>query len=958
MAVKPLSLMDEFQGPNLGYLLELYERYQQDPASVDSASREILKRFHPPTASIQQGTTSPMPRERGIPPEIIVAVANLAQSIRSFGHLNAQLDPLGSPPPGDPSLELSHHGLSQTDLINLPAILVSADLLTGREDGNSGISPANAAEAIQTLKDIYCGRTGYDYSHILLPDERFWLRNTAETRQYYPSSDPNFYNDLLVRLTQVEVFEQFLQRSFPGRTRFSIEGVDMLIPILDEMIREAEQLEICMMLIGMAHRGRLNVLTHILKMPYDKILAEFRDPGVKPNAWQELGWTGDVKYHKGASLAVGEDEIIQLVINMPPNPSHLEHINPVIEGMARSAGNKVNRPGLPEFFPKASIPILIHGDASFSGQGVVTETLNLSNLDGYATAGTIHIITNNQLGYTAAPSESRSSPYASDFARGLKIPIMHVNADDPLACVEAARTALAYRSQFHKDFLIDLVGYRRYGHNEGDEPAFTQPVMYRIIQNHPTVRALWAQRLVDKKLIPPELPDQLVQQGLQTLQKELDRLIPAEAVEQPRLIPPPPGAARSVRTSVPLERLKQINQSLLEIPQNFHINKRLMRDREKRVNAFKNPDLTTIDWSSAEQLAFAAILQDGIAIRLTGQDTIRGTFSQRHAQYYDEENGASYTPLHAVRKSKASFESRNSPLSENAALGFEFGYSIQSSDRLVLWEAQYGDFANGAQTMIDEFVTSARAKWGQTPSLVMLLPHGNEGQGPDHSSGRPERFLQLAAEINLRIAQPTTASQYFHLLRRQAALLKSDPLPLIVFTPKGLLRHPLTTSCPRDLSEGSWQPLLAYPNGGDPHPSTDAIHRMIICSGRVYTDLVSSPIFSSASDLALFRLEQLYPFPAKEIEDVLKLYPSLSAITWVQEEPSNMGAWSSIKPQLEQITGDQWSLAYVGRPASSSPAEGSTAWYSSTQKGIVDAALRPLEDAPANVSAGVLIERG
>lgn len=925
--------MREFQGPNAGYILELYERYCQDPGSVDPAARAFFAGWTPP------GESRPL-AVRGEPVtafslEQAVGVANLAQSIRSYGHLAARLDPLGSPPPGDPSLDPAQHGLSEADLRNLPAELVGGPLL-------ADISPSfpSAFEALEALRSVYSATTGYDYSHILVPEERDWLRAAAETRRYRPAEDAGFDRCLLERLTQVEVFERFLQRSFPGKTRFSIEGLDMLVPLLDEIVSAATENGICVMVLGMAHRGRLNVLAHILQKPYAQILAEFKDPGQKPTAWQELGWLGDVKYHRGASLAVTGGESVQVVIGMPANPSHLEFINPVIEGMARAADCAVDQPGPPRFFPKAAMPVLIHGDASFPGEGVVTETLNLAYLPGYYTAGTIHIIANNQLGYTATPNESRSSPYASDFARGLKIPILHVNSDDVLACLEAVRTACAYRDRFQKDVLIDLVGYRRYGHNEGDEPAFTQPVMYRQIHDHPTVRAQWAARLVAGNMVESGEPDRLVQQGLDALQAELDGLNPTEVEIEPNLYPPEPGAARRVLTGVPIERLAELNTRLLDLPEGFQVNRKLVRERERRRGVFSAPTEPGIDWALAEALAFGSLLEEGIAIRLTGQDAIRGTFSQRHVFFYDEQNGQPFSPLQSLPGARASFEAWNSPLTESAALGFEFGYNIQAPDRLVLWEAQYGDFVNVAQAMIDEFILSARAKWGQTPSLMLLLPHGNEGQGPDHSSARPERFLQLAAEINLRIAYPTSAAQYFHLLRRQALLLKTDPLPLVVFTPKGLLRHPKVTSCPVDLVEGGWKPVLV-----DHFPGKDgkAPKRLLLCTGRIYVDLTASPRLNETGGpgLILARLEQLYPFPAEELKAVLAEYPSLSEVTWVQEEPGNMGAWEYVRPKLADLLGKRVRLGYIGRPPGSSPAEGSTAWYAANQKAIVETALSP-----------------
>lgn len=939
-----VDFIREFPGPNAGYILELYDRYRQDPESVDPKTRAFFDRWQPPselTSSTESWRSSGQ-----IDLNKIVAVANLAQSIRTYGHLAAQLDPLGTPPPGDPSLEPGFYGLGEAELRSLPSSLVGGPVAERSKD---------VWETIEGLRKIYCSSIGYDYEHIHQPEERDWLRNAAETGRFRPPTVQTDVSALLERLTQVEVFERFLHRIFPGKTRFSIEGLDTLIPLLDEVIRGAVKSDICMIFIGMAHRGRLNVLAHIMQKPYSQILAEFKDPRGRFSPWDELGWTGDVKYHAGASEAVrGDDQdgTVKLIICMPPNPSHLEHVNPVVEGMGRAAQSQTNITGPPRLYPNAALPVLLHGDAAFPGQGVVAETLNLSRLPGYTTSGTVHIITNNQLGFTAEKGESRSTIYASDLAKGFKIPILHVNADDPEACLEAARTAFAYRDYFHSDFLIDLVGYRRYGHNEGDEPGFTQPHMYAVIKNHPTVRELWAKQLVDQGLIQPEYPARLVQEGMDALQGELERLKPDEALTEARPQAPPPGAARKVKTSVPLKRLKELNEGLLALPEDFHLNPKLERARKGRLDAFANPDEKTVDWATAEMLSFGTILQDGIAIRLSGEDVIRGTFSHRHASFYNIEVENVYTPLHSIPQAKASFEIINTPLTENALIGFEFGYNILAPDRLVIWEAQYGDFINVAQPELDEFLISARAKWGQTPSLVLLLPHGNEGQGPDHSSARLERFLKLAEEGSMRIANPTSAAQFFHLLRRQAALLTTDPLPLIVMTPKGLLRSPLYYSRPRDLSEGQWQTVVDDPQRQE---HREQVRRVVLCTGRVWTDLVGNERYSQAQELAIVRVEQLHPFPLKDIQSILESYPSLEDVTWVQEEPRNMGVWDYARPRLREILENHWTLTYIGRPPSSSPAEGSYAWYQYNQESLIRHAYTHKDESQED---GVLMEKG
>ncbi len=915
-----MSFWREFQGVNAGYVLELYERFRQDPTAVDAASRAFFDQWELP---VEEPVAAP-----AADVDKVVAVANLAQAIRSYGHTAAQLDPLGSPAPGDPSLAPAFHGLNEEDLRHLPASLIA---------GPAAATAGSALEAIQSLRAVYCATTGYDYDHVRVPEEREWLRHVAESGRFRPPEDPIDGRGLLERLTQVEAFEHFLHRIFPGKTRFSIEGLDMLVPILDEVIGAAAEAGISTILIGMAHRGRLNVLAHVINKPYAQILAEFKDPARGRSFFirEDLGWTGDVKYHMGARRALAGGEPVDVVVCMPPNPSHLEHINPVVEGMARAAGTRVDEPGLPRFDHAVALPILIHGDAAFPAQGVVAETLNLSRLPGYRTGGTIHIIANNQLGYTTTPEDGRSTLYASDLAKGFKIPIVHVNADDPEACLEAARLAFAYRAQFEKDFLIDLVGYRRYGHNEGDEPVFTQPLIYRNIENHPGVRALWAGTLLKRGTIDEDWPDERVGARMRELQGVLESLQPEADIVEPPPTPPPPGAARQVKTAIPAERLRELNEALLRVPDGFALNPKLARAMRRRRTALADLDEPTIDWAMAESLALASILADGIAIRLTGQDVERGTFSQRHAVFHSVETGETFTPLQALPQAKAAFEVRNSPLSESAALGFEYGYDVQEPHRLVIWEAQYGDFINGAQTVVDEFVVSARAKWGQMPSLVLLLPHGYEGQGPDHSSARLERFLQLAAETNLRVANCSSAAQYFHLLCRQALLLETDPLPLVVMTPKGLLRHPRAASSLRDLAEGGWQPVI---DDAQARQQPKKVRRLILCSGKVYVDLVTHQRREESLAVAIARLEQLYSFPADDLRLVLDTYPMLEEVVWLQEEPENMGAWEYTRPRLSALIDGRWRLRCVSRPRSSSPAEGSSAWHAMNQDALIQRA--------------------
>ncbi|MFW5709461.1 MAG: 2-oxoglutarate dehydrogenase E1 component [Chloroflexota bacterium] len=925
-----MSVFPEFHGPNVAYILELYERYQESPDLVDAETQAFFKNWEPLLSAnggaASMGTVSARDLEK------IAGARAYAQAIRQYGHLAAQLDPLGSPPPGDPELAPQTHGITPEELKELPSSIVG---------GPVAQTTSNAWEATEQLKAIYASYIGFDNDHIRIPEEREWLREAIESRRF--AYDPAQDISLLERLTQIETFELFLQRTFPSKYRFSIEGLDMMVPILDEIVAGSVKTGTRTVAIAMAHRGRLNVLAHVMHKPYEQILADFKDPIKLQELQDAIGWTvGDVKYHKGERRSISSGDVSGVTLTMPPNPSHLEAINPIAVGMARAAGTDDGHAGAPVFDPKRTMQVLIHGDASFPGQGIVAETLNLSRLPGYWTGGTIHIIANNQLGFTTEPGDGRSTLYASDLAKGFKIPIIHVNADHPEACIEVTRIAFAFQRHFEKDILIDLIGYRRYGHNELDEPGFTQPKMYEVIRQHPTVRNKWAERLITQGKVDNDTPDQLVKQFTEKLQAASEAVDQAarnttqmEAFQDPAPTPPPPGAASAVVTAIPHDRLKAINDELSAVIQDFKFySRRLESTIRNRRKAFDDIDAAGIDWATAEELAFASILEDGVPIRLTGQDTERGTFSHRHAVLADAETGKKLTPLQQIRQASAPFEIHDSPLSEAAVLGFEFGYNVQEPGRLVLWEAQYGDFANGAQTIIDEFIVSAREKWGQTPSLVMLLPHGHEGAGPDHSSARPERFLSSAAKINLRLANCTSAAQYFHLLRRQALLLQTDPLPLVIMTPKSLLRHPRTASTARELIEGQWQPVI-----DDAVVDPEQVDRLVFCSGKFYIDLIESEHRNNYPNVALVRVEQLYPFPAQAIERVIARYPNVKQIVWAQEEPKNMGAWEFMNYRIKKLVGIKLPVNYVGRRRSSSPAEGSKSAHQVNQSMIIEYAF-------------------
>ena len=919
---------NEFSGANEGYVLELFERFQRDPASVDEATRAAFRTWGPPASP-----AAPAGAVAQSDVNAAIAAVTLAESIRRYGHLAASLDPIGfNRPVGDPSLHPHAHGLTTDALKALPAGIIG---------GPVSVGAASAFEAIERLRAVYCATTGHDYSHVFVPDERVWLRESVEARRYRPPADPIESRELLDRITQVEVFERFLQRTFPGKTRFSIEGLDLMIPVLDEIIADAAAAGVKHVLIAMAHRGRLNVLAHVMRKPYAQILAEFKDPLFSRSSRIDLGWMGDVKYHAGARVE-HPDRPQTLVISMPPNPSHLEAVDPLLVGMARAAGTDGSAPGAPTLKPHEVLGILIHGDAAFPGQGIVAETLNLSRLTGWDVGGTIHIIANNQLGFTADPHESFSTSYASGLARGFKIPITHVNADDPVACIEAARLSWAYRQRFQLDYIIDLVGYRRHGHNEGDEPAFTQPQLYQKVANHPTVRQQYAEALVNAGAVANTLPDELAAKHSASMEAAYAGLKPEEHYIPEIPVVPPSGAASRVQTGVPLERLAALNESLSQVPAGFTVHKKLERGRERRRTMFANPDEPTIDWAAAEELALASVLADGIPVRFTGEDAERGTFSHRHAALHDAVTGDKYVPLQKIPQVQAAFEIHNSALSELAVLGFELGYNLEKPKQLVLWEAQYGDFINGAQTILDEYLMSGRAKWGMAPSIVLLLPHGYEGQGPDHSSARVERFLQLAADTNGRIVNCTTAAQYFHVLRRQALLLETDPLPLIMLTPKSLLRHPLVASPARALAEGRFQKVI----DDEAVTSPAKVKRLVICSGKVYVDLVSSEARKSSPGVAVARLEQIYPFPEEPLKALFDRYTKLKEVCWVQEEPENMGAWDFVRHELERLIDGRWPLRYIGRVRNSSPSEGSATWHQVNQKAVVAQAFEEKVDVP------------
>jgi 2-oxoglutarate dehydrogenase E1 component len=915
-----------FSGPNAGYVIELYERYLADPGAVDEATRAYFAQHGAPDGAAPAAAEQP-----ALDVTRVVGAARLIRYIRELGHLAARIDPLGSDPPGDPGLELVTHGVTTEDLAALPAQIVR---------GPVAANAANAAEGVERLRQVYSGSIGYETDHIQEYEERNWMREAAESRRFFGGMDAERQRELLDRLTEVESFERFLHKTFPGQKRFSIEGTDVAVPVIDAIIRNAAAAGTREVVLGMAHRGRLNVLAHILGKPYSSILAEFHTPDFNKDTY--LGWTGDVKYHLGARKAFRDSGISEMPITLAPNPSHLEFVNPVIVGRARAAQEKRTRPGYPYEDEKESLAVVLHGDAAFPGQGIVAETLNMSRLKGYHIGGTIHIILNNQVGFTTDPNDSRSTLYASDLARGFEMPVVHVNADDAEACIAVARMAWAYREKFQKDFVIDLVGYRRWGHNEGDEPEFTQPRLYEKIRNHPTARELWARELERRGLITHDEAQARVEAVMTRLQQAFETVrerqrLAAEAPPAP--LPKPvvnPMRAKVFAKPISARKLVELNDALLERPEGFTAHPKLERTLQKRRQAIREPG--AIEWAHAESLAFASILADGTPIRMSGQDSERGTFSHRHLVLHDYATGERFLPLHHIPQARAAFAVYNSPLSEAAVLAFEYGYSTHAPGTLVLWEAQYGDFANGAQVIIDQFIASGRSKWAVDPALVLLLPHGYEGSGPEHSSARLERFLQLCATDNLRVANPTTAAQYFHLLRYQAASLPVHPRPLVVMTPKSLLRNPRAASSLSELSDVQFQPVLGL---GADAPSPDEVTRLVLCSGKVAIDLLASGELEKAGgSVDLLRLELLYPLPADDLRAALARYPQLQEVVWMQEEPQNMGAWNYVAPKLRELIDPAISLTYVGRDESASPAEGLNSAHTFEQARILKAAAQ------------------
>ena len=893
---------------NDGYIAEMYEAFRRDPSSVEESWRQFFR-----TAQSLAGLPASAQRDDRLLRKT-AAAASLVEAIREYGHLAVQLDPLGTPPPGAPELTPEFHGMREDELADVPASAL-------------GFAAGTAADVVQRLRDVYSSTIALEFTHLGSEDERAWFKQSMEEGTITHPLTPDEKIAVLRRLTEVDGLERFLERAYKGYKRFSIEGNDVLIPMLDETIARSAESGAREVVMAMAHRGRINVLVHVMGMSYVEMFGEFEGRQGDASAYSS---TGDVKYHLGFTneRQVGDTRVS---IELVPNPSHLEVVNPIMSGIARAKQRVAGAPGGRDV--RVALPLCIHGDAAFPGEGVVPETFNLSRLRGYHVGGTMHLIVNNQVGFTTDPIDARSTRYASDPAKGFEVPVLHVNADDAEACLIAVRLAVAYRDTFAKDVLIDLVGYRRWGHNETDEPFFTQPKLYELIRAHPTPREVWGARLVreriiteaDAKAIDTELGEKLA-----ALHREMKAAVqPDETHARGTISHPVIKDVAEPVTSIPASELEALNNQLLAWPAEFRGSPKLLKVIERRRDALHKG---LIDWGHAEALAFGSLLLGGVGVRLSGQDAERGTFAHRNAVLHDEATGATYTPLADLPHAKAAFEIFNSPLSETAVMGFEYGFSTATERDIVLWEAQYGDFVNVAQPIIDQFIASDRAKWGQRSGLVLLLPHGYEGGGPEHSSARLERFLQLCAESNMCVAYPSTPAQYFHILRRQA--MRSERQPLILMQPKSLLRLPAAAARLEELSAGGFTPVIddAVASG-----RASEVRRLVLCTAKIYYDLLGAK--GDSAEIALVRVDELYPWPGEAVAQVVDRYPNLEDVVWAQEEPKNMGAWTFVAPQLRVATGNMLTIRYVGRPERASPAEGYSKAHEVEQKRIVSDVL-------------------
>lgn len=897
---------------NLDLIEENYQRWRNDPASVEETWRIFFEGYELGQSGdgmAREDLEHDASRSQS-------AVTRLIDAYREIGHYLADLDPLklNKPRESHELLEPEAFGLSQADL--------------DREFYNRLTDPpySTLRSLIAVLRETYCRKIGVEYMHIRNTEIRKWLQDRMEPNRNRPNFDLRQKRRIILKLNAAELFETFLHTHYVGQKRFSLEGGEMLIPLLDAIIERSSKFGVREIVMGMPHRGRLNVLANILNKPYGMIFGEFEE-----NLPETVGGDGDVKYHLGFSADHVTTDKHTIHLSLTPNPSHLEAVNPVVEGRVRAKQRRFK-----DRDRKLGIPILIHGDAAFAGQGLVAETLNLSQLPGYRTGGTIHIVVNNQIGFTTAPSEGRSTRYCTDVAKMIEVPIFHVNGEDPEAVVYVGELALDFRETFGQDVVIDMICYRRHGHNEGDEPAFTQPLMYGKIRDRMSVRELYIEHLV----MTGELSTEEVETIVETFHNKMEEVF--KEVHENHIPPTPTqhGFAAHwkgltprysfapVETGVPYATLKQITEASRNIPSGFAINPKIERLLSARVKTMEAKG--GVDWAFAEALAFGTLLLENTPVRLSGQDSRRGTFSQRHAVLVDGKTGERHTPLKNLSPQQAELCVYDSLLSEAAVLGFDYGYSLDEPHMLIMWEAQFGDFANGAQVIIDQFIASAESKWGRASGLVMLLPHGYEGQGPEHSSARLERFLSLCAEDNIQVVNPSTPAQYFHLLRRQVR--RDFRKPLVVMTPKSLLRHKLAVSPVDQFTSGRFLEVIDDP------VDAERVRRVVVCAGKVYYDLVAKrEEVGKTHDVAIVRLEQFYPWPAEALKAALGRYRSAREWVWAQEESQNMGGWTFVAPRLEELF--KVDFKYVGRDASASPATGSHAVHDREQAELVEAAV-------------------
>jgi 2-oxoglutarate decarboxylase len=853
-------------------------------------------------------------------------VIELINAYRVRGHLIADIDPLHAMPVlYHPELDIETYGLTIWDL--------DREFIT---DGLAGTDSATLREILDILQRAYCGKVGIEYRHIQSKEEKLWIRDQIRRELVQPEPIPvEIKKQLLWKLISAEQFERFLHTKYLGQKRFSLEGCETIIPLLDQLIEGGAQRGVEDITLGMAHRGRLNVLANVIGHFCERIFASF-EGSVHPSFPAD---EGDVKYHQGAE---GEREAAngkKVKLTLSPNPSHLEAVDPVVEGMVRAKQDDLkDRVGLPrEQVIDRALPVLLHGDAAFAGQGIVMETLNLASLRGYRTGGTIHIIINNQIGFTTSPEAGRSTIYSTDVARMTQLPIFHINGDDPEAAYRALHIALDYRQEFNKDVVLDLVGFRKLGHNETDEPSYTQPLMYARVKAHPGVRTVYSRRLIKEGVITEADVEELLAERIRRYEDALARakqVAPKQETPKAIVTIEELDGSAVVETAIPAEVIKSIAHKIAVVPEGFNVNPKMVGQLARRAKMGSGE--LPIDWAFAEAIAFGSLVIDGSRVRLSGQDSGRGTFSQRHAVLYDTQTGKSWTPLSELRsdsKPEARFEVFDSSLSEEGVLGFEYGYTVVAREALVLWEAQFGDFVNGAQTIIDQYIAASEDKWRQTSRLTMLLPHGYEGQGPEHSSARLERFLQLCAENNLQVCYPTTPAQYFHLLRRQVR--PGMERPLVVITPKSLLRLPAAASALDDLTSGGFVPIIDDAEIANP----ESVARLVLCSGKVYYDLVEARKKDSVENIAIVRMEQFYPFAQARLREVLARYSQARQLVWAQEEPKNMGGWSFVEQRLEKLLPACDRPIYVGRAASASPATGSYSIHQAEQARLVSEAL-------------------